>query len=149
MAKITYEELPRPAQEIYLKKTKRRKIRLIIQWVLLALAIIGCLVGGITGAAKGNGAEAFGEAIGLIIVYVIIIGTFSGLDHFGYMFKKALKHGIGLIIILGLWYIVVFAATLMIAMMAGWMLLILDSILFLTKKPLISQKEIARILESE
>lgn len=148
MANITYEELPRAAQEIYLKKTKGRKIRLIIQWVLVALAIVGGIISGIAAAAKGE-EDALGYAAGLIFMYVMLITMISGLDHLGYMFKKAVKNGIGLVIILGIWYIVVFAGICMLAMLSGWVFLIVDSIRFLTKKPLISQKEIAGILEKE
>lgn len=148
MAKITYEELPSLAREIVLKKEKGRKLRLFVQWALIAVAIVYSVVCGIANAAKGDGEEA-AVSFGLIIVFVIIISTISGLDHLGYLFKKAVKHGIGLIIILGLWYIVVFASIFTLAYLGGWIFLIVDSVLFFMKKQLISQSEIARILESE
>lgn len=144
----TYEELPSSVREIVLSKEKWRKFRLFVQWALIAVAIVCSVVSGIANAAKGEG-EAAGVSFALIIVFVMLISAISGLDHLGFMFKKAVKNGIGLIIILGLWYIVVFAGIIALALYSGWVFLIIDSILFLLKKPLISQKQITRIINSE
>lgn len=148
MSGITYEELPSSVREIVLSKEKGRKFRLFVQWALIAVAIVYSVVSGIANAAKGN-EEAANLSFSLIIVFVMLISAISGLDHLGFMFKKAVKNGIGLIIILGLWYIVVFAGIIALALYSGWVFLIIDSILFFLKKPLISQKQITRIINSE
>lgn len=148
MSGTTYEELPSSVREIVLSKEKRRKFRLFVQWALIAIAIVCSVAGGIANMAKGE-QEAAGLSFGMMFFYIALISTISGLDHIGHWFKKAVKNGIGLIIILGLWYIVVFAGILAIAMYSGWVFLIIDSVLFIAKKPLISQKQITRIINSE
>lgn len=143
MAKITIEELPSSAQEACRKKAKNRKALLFAEWAIAAVLFVAFLIGSISEGHPLTG------LFGGLMLGLEFGGWVCGLDHLSFMFKKVVKNGIGLIIILGLWYIAVFAAIAMLAATVGWVFLIIDSICFFTKKPLIYQGEINRILRSE
>lgn len=143
MSKITIEELPSSAQEACRKKAKNRKALLFAEWAIAAVGFVFILILCIQDGKPLSG------IVGGLFFGLVFGGWVCGLDHLGYLFKKVVKNGIGLIIILGLWYIAVFAAIAMLASLVGWVFLIIDSICFFAKKPLIFQSEINRILQSE
>lgn len=143
MSGITYEELPRLEQEVYDKRNKRRRIFLFIEWAVAAAAFV---FGFILSFSEDKNPLS-GILVGLFSG-LLFGGVISGLEHLGFLFKKAVKHGILLIIILGIYYLMVFGAICMLAYLSGWVFLIIDSIKFIIKKPLVSQREITRVLNS-
>ena len=144
MEHIRFEEMPRSAQEAYLKKAKNRKTLLFVEWAIAAVTYVMTFIGAIL-----NGENPIVLTFGALAIALLFSGFICGLDHLGFLFKKSVKHGIGLIIILGIWYIALFSAITMLAYFIGWIFLIIDSILFFTKKPLVYRSEQKRFLQTE
>lgn len=144
MSYIRFEEMPKSAQESYLKKAKNRKTLLFVEWAIAAVAYVMTFIGAIL-----NGENPIASIFGALAIALLFAGFISGLDHLGFLFKKSIKNGIGLIIILGLWYIALFSAIAMLAYFIGWIFLLIDTILFFTKKPLVYRSEQKRLLQTE
>lgn len=143
MANITYEELPVSAQKKYNDKAKARTIGMFIGLAITLVITIAMTV-------SLTPTDGFGLGLlGGIMIGFLIGGTISGVDHISHWFKKVFKQSVLLIILLGIWYIAVFSVLLGVAMMCGWVHMIIDLVKFLTKKPLVTQGDIVRILKQE
>lgn len=139
MEEIKVEEAPEYVQKAFNKKSKRRKVIMFIGWTATAVMLVIMLIESITSGK---------DFIGNIIVGFMMGGYISGFDHVGFLFKKAFKNGIVLIILLGIWYIIVFSLIAVLALVVGWVFLIIDTVRFFKKKCPLYNSEIERLFNS-
>lgn len=140
MEEIRIEEAPKSAQDAFNKISKRRKVIMFIGWAATAVMLVIVLIESISSGK---------DFIGNIIAGFMIGGYISGFDHVGFLFKKTVKNGLILIILLGIWYIVIFSLIAMLALAVGWVFLIIDTVRFFTKKCPVYNSEINRIFNSD
>lgn len=140
MEEIRVEEAPKSAQDAFNKISRRRKIIMFIGWAATVLWLVIMLVESI---ASGK------DLIGNIVVGFMLGGFASGFDHVGYLFGKTAKNGIVLVILLGIWYIILFTLIILLALAAGWVFLIIDTVRFFKKKCPVYNSEVKRIFNSE
>lgn len=136
---ITFEEMPISAQKSYNLTNKIRKIAMFIGFVITALALVDINV---------NHGISF---INLFVAPVFAGGLIPGIVHGGYYYKKVflgmLKFPI--IFYIGIVFGVVVAGLILVAFAyGGFIFLIIDTIRFIQKKPLIYSFEHKHFLES-
>lgn len=119
---ITYEDMPQSAQKAYKLTNTIRKIAMFIGWV----AFVGWLVAGFLSMII-NKDITFGELLFLCYLYP---GVLAGLVHCEFGFKGAFQK-FSVLGIFALPFVVIYA------IFAGGIYLIVDTILFILKKPLI------------
>lgn len=151
MTKEQYNSLAGYQKEMYDKCNKGNKGALIAGWVLGALVTLAALIFAISGAISSGDAGGFGGVVtgilSAVMIGVMLGGIFPGIAHLGFLFKKIkLDTAILLILLIGVFILMVYAIILAIIMYTGWIFLIIDTILFIMKKPLIYRWEDKRIL---
>ncbi len=139
MEEIRVEEAPEYVKEAFNKISKRRKVIMFIGWAATVLWLVIMLIESISSGK---------DLIGNIIVGFMLGGFASGFDHVGFLFKKTALNGIILVILLGIWYIILFALIVLLALAVGWIFLIIDTVRFFKKKCPVYNSEIKRIFNS-
>ncbi len=139
MEEIQVEEAPEYVKEAFNKISKRRKVIMFIGWAATVLWLVIMLIESISSGK---------DLIGNIIVGFMLGGFASGFDHVGFLFKKTALNGIILVILLGIWYIILFALIVLLALTVGWIFLIIDTVRFFKKKCPVYNSEIKRIFNS-
>ncbi len=139
MEEIRVEEAPEYVKEAFNKISKRRKVIMFIGWAATVLWLVIMLIESISSGK---------DLIGNIIVGFMLGGFASGFDHVGFLFKKTALNGIILVILLGIWYIILFALIVLLALTVGWIFLIIDTVRFFKKKCPVYNSEIKRIFNS-
>ncbi len=133
--KIPYEAFPEEAKMIYDKSNKRRKVWLIISWVLI---IILCFCN--LGKDSSPNLSAFQTAIVSIMIAFLVGSIPLGIAHTGFIFKRCISR----FWILGFfpWYLAAAALLLFYPIFV-----IIDTILFILRKPAIYPFEHKEILD--
>ncbi len=139
MEEIQVEEAPEYVKDAFNKISKRRKVIMFIGWAATVLWLVIMLIESISSGK---------DLIGNIIVGFMLGGFASGFDHVGFLFKKTALNGIILVILLGIWYIILFALIVLLALTVGWIFLIIDTVRFFKKKCPVYNSEIKRIFNS-
>lgn len=151
MTKEQYNSLAPYQKEVYDKWNKGNKGALIAGWIFGAIIAVITLIFMIsTTVSSGEGfgfVDLIGGILSAVIIGIMLGGIFPGLAHLGFLFKKIkLDTAILLIILIGVFILMVYAIILAIVMYTGWIFLIIDTILFIMKKPLIYRWEDKRVL---
>lgn len=151
MTKEQYNLLAPYQKEVYDKWNKGNRRGLFAGWIFGAVLTVISLVLMISGAASSGGITGFGDIIvgifSAVMIGIMFGGIFPGLVHLGFLFKKIkLDTAILLILLIGIFILMVYAVILAIVMYTGWIFLIIDTILFIMKKPLIYRWEDKRVL---
>lgn len=140
MTKEQYNLLAPYQKEAYDKKNKRNKRLLIVGWIVGAVTAILVVVNfGVFKDIK----DIFEALLGCLVIGLYVGGIFPGLAHFGFLLKK-IKFDSA--ILLGIFIIMLYSALFSAAVFTGWICLIIDTILFIMKKPLIYRWEDKRVL---
>ncbi len=141
MTKQQYNSLAPYQKEAYDKWNKGNRRALFVAWAIMAGLAIGLFIVGITQADPLGG---IGVGLGIGWVFG---GLFPGLAHLGFIFKKIkLNTAILLWIVLGIFILMMYAIILMVVWYGGMVCLIVDTILFILKRPLIYRWEDKRVL---
>lgn len=141
MTKEQYNSLAPYQKEMYDKCNRGNKGALIAGWAVGAVTLVIMLIIGIS-IGDPIGGIGTGLAIG-----VMFGGLFPGIAHLGFLFKKIGFGGAILLwIVLGIFILMLYAVILMVVWYAGIVCFIVDTILFILKKPLIYRWEDKRIL---
>lgn len=151
MTKEQYNSLAPFQKEEYDKWNKGNRRALFAGWIFGAVLTVASLILMISGAISSGGVGGFGDIVSGILaalmIGVMFGGIFPGLAHLGFLFKLIkLDTAILLIILIGIFLLMVYAIILAIIMYTGWIFLIIDTILFIMKKPLIYRWEDKRVL---
>lgn len=147
MTKEEYNSLADYQREMYDKCNRGNKGALFVGWAIggicAAIFIVMAIAGAINPNSSGNILDVFQAIMG----GVLFGGFIPGFAHLGFLFKKIKPDtAILLIILIGAFILMVYGIILMLIMFTGWIFLIVDTILFIMKKPLIYKLEDARIL---
>lgn len=141
MTKEQYNSLAPYQRETYDKCNNANKLGLFVAWGITAAMIIVFFIVGITQSDPLGGIGA-GFGIG-----VMIGGLIPGFAHLGFLFKKIkLTSAILLIILIGVFIVMLYAIIFLVVWCGGMLCLLVDSILFIVKKPLIYPWEDKRVL---
>lgn len=141
MTKEQYNSLAPYQKEMYDKCNKGNKGALFVAWGIAAVLFVVLFIKGIT---IGDPLGGVGAGLG---IGILIGGLFPGIAHLGFLFKKIGFHGAILLwIVLGIFILMIYAILLMVIWYAGAIFFIIDTILFLMKKPLIYRWEDKRVL---
>ena len=151
MTKEQYNSLAPYQKDVYDKWNKGNKRGLVAGWIFGAILTIVSLIFMISGAISSGDFGGFGGIVSGVLAAVMIGvmfgGIFPGLVHLGFLFKKIkLDTAILLILLIGVFILMVYAIILAVIMYTGWIFLIIDTILFIMKKPLIYRWEDKRVL---
>lgn len=151
MTKEQYNLLAPYQKELYDKCNRGNKGALIAGWIFGAVTAVVSLIMMISGAASSGDFGGFGGIAGGILSAVMIGimfgGFLPGFAHLGFLFKKIkLDTAILLILLIGVFILMIYAIILAVIMYTGWIFFIIDTILFIMKKPLIYRWEDKRIL---
>lgn len=151
MTKEQYNSLGGYQKEMYDKCNKGNKGALIAGWIFGAIIAIIVLIAEISAAISSRDVGGFGGVIAGILMPIIIGATlggiFPGFAHLGFLFKKIkLDTAILLILLIGIFILMVYAIIFSFIMYSGWVFLIIDTVLFIRKKPLIYGWEDSRVL---
>ncbi len=139
MEEIHVEEAPKSVQEAFNKISKRRKVIMFIGWAATVLWLVIMLIESISSGK---------DLIGNVVVGFMLGGFASGFDHVGFLFRKTAQNGIVLVILLGIWYIILFTLIVLLALVVGWVFLIIDTVRFFKKKCPVYNSEIKRLFNS-
>ncbi len=139
MEEIHVEDAPKYVQEAFNRICTRRKIIMFIGWAATAIWLVVMLIESISSGK---------DLVGNVIVGFMLGGFASGFDHVGFLFKRTAQSGIILVILLGIWYIILFALIVLLALIAGWIFLIIDTVRFFKKKCPVYNSEIKRLFNS-
>lgn len=141
MTKEQYNSLSSFQKEVYDKCNRGNKGALFAAWGIAAILFVILFIKGIS-IGDPLGGIGVGLAIG-----VLVGGLLPGIAHLGFLFKKiGLGNTILLWILLGIFILMLYAIILMVIWYAGSICFIVDTILFIMKKPLIYRWEDKRIL---
>ena len=141
MTKEQYNLLAPYQKAVYDKKNKRNKRLLIVGWIVGAVTAILVVVN------FGTVKDIFESLLVGLVMGLYVGGIFSGLAHFGFLLKKIkFDSAILLAILLGIFIIMLYSVLFSVAVFTGWICLIIDTILFIMKKPLIYRWEDKRVL---
>lgn len=149
MTKEQYNSLELNQKEVYDKCNRANKLALFFSWGLAVVVGIGFFIAALPGATKDgfNFLEIFSGFFEMLLFGVFIAGIVPGIVHFGFIFKKiGFGNTLLLWIILGIFILMLYAIILMFIWCAGAVCFIIDTILFIIKKPLIYRWEDKRIL---
>ncbi len=142
MTKQQYNSLAPYQRETYDKWNKANRMGLFVAWGITAAMIVVFFIVGIT-QADPLGGIGVGFGIG-----VMIGGLIPGFAHLGFLFKKIkLTNAILLIILIGVFIVMLYAIIFTIVWLGGMLCLLVDSVLFILKKPLIYPWEDKRVLD--
>ncbi len=139
MEEIHVEEAPKSVQEAFNKISKRRKVIMFIGWAATVLWLVIMLIESISSGK---------DLIGNVVVGFMLGGFASGFDHVGFLFRKTAQNGLILVILLGIWYIILFTLIVLLALVVGWVFLIIDTVRFFKKKCPVYNSEIKRLFNS-
>ncbi len=139
MEEIRVEEAPKSVQEAFNKISKRRRIIMFIGWAATVIWLVIMLIESISSGK---------DLIGNVVVGFMLGGFASGFDHVGFLFRKTAQNGIVLVILLGIWYIILFTLIVLLALVVGWVFLIIDTVRFFKKKCPVYNSEIKRLFNS-
>ncbi len=141
MTKQQYNSLAPYQRETYDKWNKANKMGLFVAWGITAASIVIFFIVGIT-QADPIGGIGVGFGIG-----VMIGGLIPGFSHLGFLFKKIkLTSAILLIILIGVFIVMLYGIIFLVVWLGGMLCLLVDSVLFIIKKPLIYPWEDKRVL---
>lgn len=141
MTKEQYNLLAPYQREMYDKRNRVNKSVLFVGWGITAIFFVIFFIKGISTGEPLEGISV-GMALGAIIA-----GLLSGIAHLGFIFKKiGFGNTILLWIALGIFILMLYAFILMVIWYAGIVCFVVDTILFIMKKPLIYRWEDKRIL---
>lgn len=141
MTKEQYNSLAPYQKEMYDKCNRGNKGALFAAWGIAAILFVVLFIKGIS-IGDPLGGIGTGLAIGILMG-----GLLPGIAHLGFLFKKiGLGNTILLWILLGIFILMLYAIILMVIWYAGAVLFIIDTILFIMKKPLIYRWEDKRVL---
>lgn len=151
MTKEQYNSLAPYQKEMYDKCNRGNKGALIAGWIFGAIVAVASLIMMISGAVTSGASSGFGDVMGgifgALLIGIIFGGIFPGIAHLGFLFKKIkLDTAILLILLIGVFILMIYAIILAVIMYTGWIFLIIDTILFIMKKPLIYKLEDKRVL---
>lgn len=139
MEEIHVEEAPKSVQEAFNKISRRRKVIMFIGWAATVLWLVIMLIESISSGK---------DLIGNVVVGFMLGGFASGFDHVGFLFRKTAQNGIVLVILLGIWYIILFTLIVLLALVVGWVFLMIDTVRFFKKKCPVYNSEIKRLFNS-
>ncbi len=141
MTKEQYNSLAPYQRGVYDKWNKANRMGLFVAWGITAVMIVVFFIVGIT-QADPLGGIGVGFGIG-----VMIGGLIPGFSHLGFLFKKIkLSSAILLMILIGVFILMLYAIIFAVVWCGGMLCLLVDSILFILKKPLIYPWEDKRVL---
>ena len=148
MTKEQYNSLAPYQKEVYDKWNKGNRMALFAGWILGAIVAIAWLRMMTSGMGSGSGFSDIVSVIFSAVIMGVVVGGFlPGLAHLGFLFKKIkLDTALLLIILLGIFVLFVYLFILVLIMYTGWIFFIIDTILFILKKPLIYRWEDKRVL---
>lgn len=148
MTKEQYSSLAPYQKEVYDKWNKSNRMALFAGWILGAIVAIVFLGTMTSGMSSGSGFSDMVSVIFSAVLMGVVIGGFlPGVAHLGFLFKKIkLDTALLLIIVFGILVLFVYLFILVIIMYTGWIFFIIDTILFILKKPLIYRWEDKRVL---
>lgn len=150
MTKEQYNSLAPHQKEVYDKWNKDNRMALFTGWIIGVIAAIAWmqLMMETSGVDSVSGFSDIGSVIFPAVIIGVVIGGFlPGLAHLGYLFKKIkLDTALLLILVFGIFVLCVYIFILALIMYTGWIFFIIDTILFILKKPLIYRMEDKRVL---
>lgn len=148
---INIEDMPQSAQTAYARKNKLRGITMRICWALTpVLFVIFCIMSLVN--------KTFSEDIEFDLEVALTLGCgLQGLMHIGFFYKRAIRAVYGKIvelgILIGLFVLIPLVGVLIVVpafgIMFGFVYEIVDTVLFLRKKPLVYQRELKHFIETK
>lgn len=148
MTKEQYNSLASYQKEVYDKWNKGNRMALFAGWILgaiVAIVFLGAMTSGM-GSVSGF-SDMVSVIFSAVLMGVVIGGFLPGVAHLGFLFRKIkLDTALLLIIVFGILVLFVYLFILVIIMYTGWIFFIIDTILFILKKPLIYRWEDKRVL---
>ncbi len=130
MTKEKYNSLASYQKEAYDKWNKGNKRGLIAGWILEAIVTVIVLNLSITYVTKNGESLSVIEVFQDIFFGALIGGIFPGAVHLSFLFKKV---KLGLFI----FNIIVYLLIVALIFYGGWIFLVIDTVLFIIRKPLI------------
>lgn len=139
MKKEKFEMLMPQVQEEFIKECKNRKIALIVSWIIAVFAEIAFFI---FSRDKEFAAKNIGDVIVDYFTALMCLGGLAvGIYHLGFLFKKVWEK-------LGILGILVEFFVIYVVWFGGMLLLIVDSVLFILRKPLVYPFEENRIIKN-